>query len=137
MSIFDPEAWDRAGIRNVRTDAFLVALTSIHWRESWKYGERAFRYCQHDLGHAIAALGLSASMCGWRMTMLPAWPQRDVATLIGIDRDEDYFEAEREEPACALLVSRGSIVGSAVSGPPRPVFWTPCGTAGGSDGPVS
>ena len=24
----------------------LVALTSIHWREAWKYGERAFRYCQ-------------------------------------------------------------------------------------------
>ena len=37
-------------------DAWLVALTSIHWREAWKYGERAFRYCQHDLGHAIAAV---------------------------------------------------------------------------------
>jgi len=23
----------------------LVALTSIHWRESWKYGERTYRYC--------------------------------------------------------------------------------------------
>ena len=36
----------------------LVALTSIHWREAWKYGERAFRYCQHDLGHAIAAVSI-------------------------------------------------------------------------------
>ena len=27
---------------------FLVGLSSIHWREAWKYGERAFRYCQHD-----------------------------------------------------------------------------------------
>lgn len=103
--LFDRAAWDLAGIGD-GTDAFIVALTSIHWRESWKYGERAFRYCQHDLGHAIAALGLSASMCGWRLTMLPAWPQRAVGTLIGIDRDEDYFEAEREEPACALLVTR-------------------------------
>src|SRR5438034_7528389 len=34
------------------TSDFLIALTSIHWREAWKYGERAFRYCQHDLGHA-------------------------------------------------------------------------------------
>jgi len=101
-SIFDSKAWDLP-------DAFLVALTSIHWRESWKYGERAFRYCQHDLGHAIAALSLSASMNGWRLTMLPAWPQRDVAALIGIDRDEDFFEAEREEPACVLLVARGSV----------------------------
>src|SRR5438105_6983118 len=30
--------------------AFLVGLSSIHWREAWKYGERAFRYCQHDAG---------------------------------------------------------------------------------------
>jgi len=36
--------------------AFLVGLSSVHWREAWKYGERAFRYCQHDAGHAIGAL---------------------------------------------------------------------------------
>src|SRR5207244_3267692 len=33
--------------------AFLVGFSSVHWREAWKYGERAFRYCQHDVGHAI------------------------------------------------------------------------------------
>jgi nitroreductase len=27
--------------------ALLLGITSIHWRESWKYGERAFRYCNH------------------------------------------------------------------------------------------
>ena len=43
-----------------------TVLTSIHWREAWKYGERAFRYCQHDLGHAIATISLAASMLGWR-----------------------------------------------------------------------
>jgi SagB-type dehydrogenase family enzyme len=117
-SAFDPGAWDLAGF-GPATEAFIVALTSIHWRESWKYGERAFRYCQHDLGHAIAALALSASMCGWRLTMLPAWSQSAVGTLIGVDRDEDYFEAEREEPACALLVTqeKGTGVISAVSVP--------------------
>jgi SagB-type dehydrogenase family enzyme len=36
------------------TDSLLVGLSSIHWRETWKYGERPFRYCQHDAGHAIA-----------------------------------------------------------------------------------
>ena len=30
---------------------FLVGVSSIWWREAWKYGERAFRYCQHDAGH--------------------------------------------------------------------------------------
>jgi hypothetical protein len=31
-------------------------LTSIMWREAWKYRDRAFRYCHLDLGHAAAAV---------------------------------------------------------------------------------
>lgn len=31
-------------------------LSSIFWREAWKYRDRAFRYCHHDLGHAMAAV---------------------------------------------------------------------------------
>ena len=54
-----------------RPRTWLVALTSIHWREAWKYGERAFRYCQHDLGHAIAAVRIAAGLCGWRARILP------------------------------------------------------------------
>jgi len=101
--VFDPAAW--RAVWDVGDVACLVALTSIHWRESWKYGERAFRYCQHDLGHAIAALRLAAGLVGWRAMLLPEWPQRDIAALTGIDRDEDYIEAEREEPACILAVT--------------------------------
>ena len=88
------------------SDVFLVALTSIHWRESWKYGERAFRYCQHDVGHAVGAIALSAALCGWRVAMLPGWSQQAVAALVGVNRDADYVEAEREEPACLLGVGR-------------------------------
>src|ERR1035437_7708601 len=43
---------------------FHVGLTSIVWREAWKYGERAFRYCQHDVGHALAALLFAAAALG-------------------------------------------------------------------------
>jgi SagB-type dehydrogenase family enzyme len=39
-------------------------LTSIAWREAWKYGERAYRYCLHDIGHAWQALALSAQAIG-------------------------------------------------------------------------
>ena len=52
------------------TPGFLVALTSIHWREAWKYGERAFRYCQHDAGHAIATVSLAVAGLGWKATLL-------------------------------------------------------------------
>jgi SagB-type dehydrogenase family enzyme len=84
---------------------FLVALTSIQWREAWKYGERAFRYCQHDVGHAIAALRISASLFGWSLRLLPEWSDDQLATLLGVNRDEDRGDAEREEPECVALVS--------------------------------
>jgi SagB-type dehydrogenase family enzyme len=101
-AVFSPDAWRGAcGSRPV----FLIALTSIHWREAWKYGERAFRYCQHDLGHAIAALRLSAALAGWRIALQPGWSQPTIAALVGVDRDADYVDAEREEPACLLLVT--------------------------------
>ena len=85
--------------------SFLVALTSIYWRESWKYGERAFRYCQHDTGHAIGALRLAAALLGWRLVLLPRWSDPQISTLLGLDRDADYEGAEREEPECVAVVT--------------------------------
>lgn len=105
---FDAEAW--AGVSADADIVALVALTSIHWRESWKYGERAFRYCQHDLGHAIAAIAYSAALAGCRATLVPDWSQRDISALTGTDRDEDYVDAEREEPGCLMVVRRESLV---------------------------
>jgi SagB-type dehydrogenase family enzyme len=81
---------------------FFVVLTSIHWREAWKYGERGFRYCQHDLGHAIAALSFAAALAGWQAVLRPEWSHSEIAALAGIDRDRDYIEAEREEPGALL-----------------------------------
>ena len=103
--VFPAEAWQRS-VANTPVVA-LIALTSIHWREAWKYGERAFRYCQHDLGHAVAALRLSAGLAGWTMTMMPEWSHADIAVLTGIDRGDDYAEAEREDAGCLLALVAG------------------------------
>jgi nitroreductase len=89
--------------------SFFVALTSIHWREAWKYGERAFRYCQHDAGHAIAALRLAAALLGWQLTLLPQWSDAQIAALLGLDRDADFGTAEREEAECIALVTAGDV----------------------------
>ncbi|WP_172331832.1 SagB/ThcOx family dehydrogenase [Mangrovicoccus sp. HB161399] len=48
-----------------------VALSSVMGREAWKYGIRAFRYTQLDLGHAIGALANGAAAMGWPVAMLP------------------------------------------------------------------
>jgi len=99
---FDECAWSTAC--GGATDLVLVALTSVHWREAWKYGERAFRYCQHDVGHAIAAIAFGAALIGRRAALLSVWSHRSVASLTGVERDADFIEAEREEPGCILAL---------------------------------
>jgi SagB-type dehydrogenase family enzyme len=42
----------------------VFVLTSILWREAGKYGERAYRYCLHVIGHAWQELALSAGAIG-------------------------------------------------------------------------
>jgi SagB-type dehydrogenase family enzyme len=100
--------------------SLLVGLTSIHWREAWKYGERAYRYCQHDAGHAIGALRIAASLLGWRLTLLPEWSDDNVAALLGLDRDGDYADAEREHPDCIALVSADT-AGESLAMDPAPL----------------
>jgi SagB-type dehydrogenase family enzyme len=91
---------------------FLVGLSSVHWRESWKYGERAFRYCQHDAGHAIAAVRLAAATLGWSARLLDAPGDREVALVLGLDRDESFAgldPLDREHPDALLLVGPGPL----------------------------
>ncbi|MGQ9491563.1 MAG: SagB/ThcOx family dehydrogenase [Anaerolineae bacterium] len=78
-----------------------VGLTSIHWREAWKYGERAYRYCQHDVGHALAALSIAASGLGWEARLLDSLSSDELAALLGVS---DPRGAEPEHPDCLVAV---------------------------------
>lgn len=82
----------------------LLALTSIHWREAWKYGERAFRYCQLDTGHALGALRYAAAALGWRLRWRSDIGHRELAAGLGLDRRADFAGAEPEEPELLLEV---------------------------------
>ncbi|MEE9101663.1 nitroreductase family protein [Pseudomonas nitroreducens] len=72
---------------------FLLALASIPWREAWKYGERAYRYCNHDLGHALACLSIAAAIQGWEVRLLRGAAESRLDALIGLDR-EGFSERE-------------------------------------------
>lgn len=100
--------WPQAARPDVT--GFCVGLTSITWREAWKYGERAFRYCQHDVGHALAALRFGAAALGWRVQLLPKWDDAHLAQLLGLDRTEDFAGAERETPELIVRVIIGDVV---------------------------
>jgi SagB-type dehydrogenase family enzyme len=97
---FSRETWEliRSGFPE---GTLFVGLTSIYWRVSWKYGLRAFRYAQHDIGHAIAALTFAAAGLGWRTSLLLDMGSKEVAALLGISGEKGH---EKQEPACLLAV---------------------------------
>ena len=86
---------------------FLIALTSILWREAWKYGERALRYCALDSGHALAAVDYAAACVGLRVEPVLGWSDAALGTLLGLDREADFAELdpwEHEHPDLLLVV---------------------------------
>ena len=97
---FDADVW-RALAGGFPDGTLFVGLSSIHWREAWKYGERAYRYCQHDAGHAIAAIALSASALGLETTLLDDLGTREIAALLGL---ESSTGPESEHADCLLAV---------------------------------
>lgn len=104
------------GLEQLRTlslgpppDCVLLGLTSIHWREAWKYGERAFRYSQLDLGHAVGAVALAARSLGWRARLDDSASTRTLAKLLGIDRQHGV---EAERAGCLLVLTPPDRTGS-------------------------
>jgi SagB-type dehydrogenase family enzyme len=101
--IFDSEGTKMVGTL-LSNQRFLLGLTSIPWREAWKYGERAFRYCQHDIGHAIAAIRYAAASLGWTVQLLDNWADDDLIQTLGLNQNEDFYPDEREVPEVMLCI---------------------------------
>lgn len=97
-----------------------IALSSIHWREAWKYGERAFRYCQLDCGHAIGALRYAAAALGWSLRLDEQIGTERLASLLGLDRGADFAGAEREEAELLLTLAPNGAPGAADGVPAAP-----------------
>jgi SagB-type dehydrogenase family enzyme len=97
---FSPDTWKLLS-SGFPEGTFFVGMTSIFWRVSWKYGLRAFRYAQHDIGHAIAALTFAAAGLGWKTTLLADMGSEEIAGLLGISGEKG---PEKQEPACLLAV---------------------------------
>jgi SagB-type dehydrogenase family enzyme len=78
-------------------DGFYLALSSVLWREAWKYGERSWRYCQLDAGHAYGAIKIAATMLGWECETVEV-DTNNIARLCGLDQHDRYDPNEHESP---------------------------------------
>jgi len=108
---FSESDW-RGLSKGLLPDSFLILLASIYWRESWKYGERAFRYCHHDVGHAIGAVTIAATTLGWHVRLAAEVSDDALEMLAGLQQQHG---PEAEHPDCLLIVSPTADEGNASS----------------------
>lgn len=101
LANFDTQFWE-----SVEKGSFLLGISSIVWREAWKYGERAFRYTQLDVGHAWQALVVSAKILGWNICKFEDVSDAKITKLLGLEQKERFFENEIAD--MLLLISPSS-----------------------------
>jgi len=94
------EAASAAASRGLR-----MVLTSIFWREAWKYRDRAYRYCLHDAGHAAASVATAARGLGLACGVLGHFADRPLEQLMALD-------GSGERPLLILDVGAGRGAGS-------------------------
>ncbi|WP_331774804.1 SagB/ThcOx family dehydrogenase [Sulfurospirillum sp. 1612] len=100
LGTFESDIWN-----HLPKDSFFIAISSILYREIWKYGERAFRYCLLDAGHALRALQISAQTLGWHHQLIGAISDTQISKIFGFDQPQRFNENEKEAPEMLLLIS--------------------------------
>jgi SagB-type dehydrogenase family enzyme len=97
---FPNEVWTKM-VKGLPAETMFIGLSSIYWREAWKYGLRAFRYCHHDLGHAMAAINFSCACLGWRANLVDRFSTKDLECILGLVHTN---ENEVEVPDCLIAI---------------------------------
>jgi len=109
------EAETAKALANINPNCFgAIALTSIHWREEWKYGARALRYCQHDVGHALACARVSASLLSWTLRQDSRATDAQLAHCLGLNKSGNT-EAEQEQPDLLAFLGRANLETAALA----------------------
>lgn len=65
--------------------SLVIILTTIFWRQAWKYQNRALRYCYHDMGHALGAINFAASALGFNCYASGNFKDEEIKRLLALE----------------------------------------------------
>ena len=86
-----------------------VVLADTHWRNAWKYGERAYRHAFWDSGTLLSNMLAAASGVGLPARVVMSFVDEEVHRLLGL---------EEEKESVIALVPLGRSQGQKVGGTP-------------------
>ena len=72
---------------------YLFLVSMVPWRSSWKYRDRAFRYCLLDGGHILGAIEAAALLKPHATTMRYAIDKERLHTMLGLNERERLIGA--------------------------------------------
>jgi len=97
---FDTDFW-----KTLPEGTLLFGISSVVWREAWKYGERAFRYTQLDAGHAIRSIQVASRLNGWHGQLFDAVETDTLDTILGLNQEARFIRHEEEISDAVLLIT--------------------------------
>jgi len=97
------------GLQN-RFKGMIIMVSCVPFRSSWKYQERAFRYCFLDLGHQLGGLAMAAESQQTNLTFLSDFDSFGLNECMGFDEQEQLLSVvlcgeEGSKPAKPLSSS--------------------------------
>lgn len=75
----------RANTPEFRGGAVCLVLTGVPSRACWRYGMRGYRHMYWDVGTLLANLLTVASAHGWSASPMLAFPDQELAELVGVN----------------------------------------------------
>ena len=74
-------------------DGFIFFISSIYFRSSWKYKNRAFRYCLLDAGHILGSIEASSYLFDKSFEILYNFPKEKLNDFFSFDEKEFFTSA--------------------------------------------
>lgn len=71
-------------------DGFIFFISSLYFRSSWKYKNRAFRYCLLDAGHLIGSIESSSYLYDKNFEILYDFPKEKLNHFFNFDEKEFF-----------------------------------------------
>ena len=73
-------------------DGFIFFISSLYFRSSWKYKNRAFRYCLLDAGHLLGSIEASSYLFDKEFEILYDFPKQKLNDFFCFD-EKEFFTA--------------------------------------------
>jgi len=78
---------------DTKQEGFIFLISSVYYRSSWKYKNRAFRYCLLDAGHVLGSIEASAYLHNKNFKVVNDFDKKQMNELFNFDEKEFFTSA--------------------------------------------